>query len=100
MTRAKTKPPLRKPVFDEEGILMFASLGGNEGGDGGGTVGKASVAHKGDRHPAKTSDHDRQSLTLMLMSDVIARLRTEADRKGKTIEQIVEKLVSKHLGKH
>ncbi len=99
MTRAKTKPPLRKPVFDEEGILRFAALGVNEGG-GGGVVGKASVPHKGDRHPAKTSDHDRQSLTLMLMSDVIARLRTEADRKGKTIEQIVEKLVSKHLGKH
>jgi len=28
------------------------------------------------------------------------RLKTEAARKEKTIDQIVEKLVTKHLGKH
>ena len=36
----------------------------------------------------------------MLKPDVIARLKAEAARKEKTVGQIVEKLVSKHLDKH
>jgi hypothetical protein len=36
----------------------------------------------------------------MLKSGVIACLKEEAGRKEKTIDQIVEKLVAKHLCKH
>lgn len=85
MTRAKTKPTMHKPVFDAEGILSFAAQGVHTNG------------HEPD--PA-ASDHDRLSITLALKSDVIARLKAEAARKEKTLEQIVEKLVSKHLNKH
>jgi len=85
MTRAKTRPPMQKPVFDVEGILRFAALEtpatGNDGRSAGG-------------------DPDRSRLTIMLKPEIIARLKTEAARKDKTVEQIVEKLVTKHLGKH
>jgi hypothetical protein len=78
MTRAKTKPTMRKPVLDAEGILRFAAQGVS---------------------PA-VGDSNRFSLTLMLKPEAVSRLQAEASRKEKTIEQIVEKLVAKHLDKH
>ena len=69
---------MHKPAFDADEVIRFASRGAfPEGGDA-----------------------DRLSLTLMLKPEVVARLKAEASRKGKTLEQIVEKLVGKHLGKH
>jgi hypothetical protein len=78
MTKSKAKPPMHKPAFDAEGILRFASGG----------VSSDSI------------DPDRTGLTLMLKPEVVSRLKAEASRKEKTLEQIVEKLVTKHLGKH
>ncbi len=78
MTRAKTKPSLHKPVFDADSILRFAALG----------------------TPTAGGDPERTSVTLALKAEVVARLKAEAARKEKTLEQIVEKLVTKHLGKH
>jgi len=69
---------MHKPVFDAEGILRFASQGTSPVG----------------------GNAERVSLPLMLKPEVISRLKAEASRKEKTIEQIVEKLVTKHLGKH
>jgi hypothetical protein len=85
MTRAKSKPPVHKPVFDTEGILRFAALEENPAGH--------------DARPAGM-DPDRLHLTLLLKPEVMNRLKAEAARKEKTIDQIVEKLVTKHLGKH
>ena len=82
---SKTKPSAHKPFFDEESILRFAAM--------------ASVQSGRDLQ-AGTSVADRHSLTLQLKAEVIKRLRAEADSKGKTIDQIVAKLVVKHLGKH
>jgi hypothetical protein len=100
MTRTKTKPPVRKPVFDEERVLRFAETEMTQARDVGRTAGTDRVEIPIDRKPAKKSDPDRLSLTLMLKSDVISSLKAEAGRKEKTIDQIVEKLVTKHLGKH
>ena len=49
---------------------------------------------------AKKSDPDREGLSLMLKPEVVSCLKAEAGRKEKTVDQIVEKLVTKHLGKH
>ena len=100
MTRAKTKPPVRKPVFDEEGILRFAAMEMTQAGDVDRAAGAGPAENSADRQSAKQSDPDRLSLTLMLKSEVISRLKAEAGRKEKTVDQIVEKLVTKHLGKH
>jgi hypothetical protein len=88
---------MRKPVFEEEGTLRFAS-GETEHGDI-----SASQPIVGDpkvNQAAKNADQDRFSLHLMLKQEVIARLEEEAARKGKPVGRIVEKLVAKHLGKH
>lgn len=76
MTRVKSKPSVQKPVFDTESILRFAALN------------------------VPPVVNEAAHLTLMLKPDVIALLRAEAARKEKTVEQIVTKLVLKHLGKH
>jgi len=78
MTKTKAKPPMHKPAFDAEGILSFAARG----------------------IPRDGEDSDRVSLTIMLKTEAVVRLKAEASRKEKTLEQIIEKLVSKHLGKH
>jgi hypothetical protein len=96
MTRSKTRPPIRKPVFDDESILSFAAHNA-------GPVG-ADVDQSGGSPPVgklvKETKTDRQHLSLMLKREVIIRLEEEAARKEKSIGQIVEKLVTKHLGKH
>jgi hypothetical protein len=79
-----TKPTAHKPVFDEEGILRFAA---RESVPAGGTS------------PPVSGDPERVALTLQLKPDVADLLRAEAARKGKTIDQVVAKLVTKHLGK-
>ena len=78
MTKSKAKPPIHKPAFDAEGILRFAAQGASSEG----------------------KDPDRTGFTLMLKPETVSRLKAEASRKEKTLEQIVEKLVGKHLGKH
>ena len=78
MTKSKARPPMHKPAFDAEGILRFASQGASPAG----------------------GDSDRVSLTIMLKPEAVSRLKAEASRKEKTLEQIVEKLVTKHLDKH
>lgn len=97
MTRTKTKPPLSKPVFDADEVIRFASTGPDQMED----VGQAAdIAVARGRKSEKKSDANRSDLTLSLLPEVVERLRAEADRKGKTVEQVVEKLVTKHLGKH
>jgi hypothetical protein len=81
----KSRPTVHKPVFDEESILRFAAMEPRPGGT--------------DPQPG-AADPERPRLTLQLKPDVIDLLKAEAARKGKTVDQIVAKLVSKHLGKH
>jgi len=78
MTRTKTTPQIHKPAFDADGVLHFAARGVSP----------------------NLEVPDRVSLTLVLKTEIISRLKAEASRKEKTIDQVVEKLVSKHLGKH
>jgi len=85
MTRSKGTPPVHKPVFDEESVLRFAA-GAPDQVSGGATA-------------AKDAGADRIPINLMLKPEAVARLREEAIRKEKKIEQIIEKLVAKHLAK-
>jgi hypothetical protein len=101
MTRSKTTPSVHKPSFDEERTLRFAEkkvIKPDDApvvADGGGQSGG-----KTDKKPGKNLEADRLHITLTLKPEVIARLKEEAERKEKTVGQVVEKLVAKHLGKH
>jgi hypothetical protein len=95
MTRTKTKPPMRKPLFDADEVISFAAAG--EAGPATGTVAEADGRQ---RKTAKKTGEALTTLTLMVSPEAFARLRAAADRKGKTIDQVVEKLLVKHLDKH
>ena len=101
MTRPKTPPPIHKPVFDEESVLRFAGRDRqkNAGSLPGGSEEKPVAATKKERG-GKVPGAERIAVTLKLKQEVLAFLKEEAVRKEKRIDQIVEKLVMKHLGKH
>jgi hypothetical protein len=101
MTRSKSSPAIHKPAFDVESALRFAAQGTEPVAVAAGrTVGGKPAGVPTGRQTAKSAGADRFPVTLMLKSETIARLKEEAGRKEKTIDQIVEKLVAKHLGKH
>jgi hypothetical protein len=100
MTRSKTTPSLHKPSFDEESTLRFAEKEVKKD-DAPLLAGLAAQAGgKTDKRTAKSPAADRLHITLTLKAEAISRLQEEAGRKGKTVSQVVEKLVAKHLGKH
>ena len=80
----KGKPAVHKPVFDEDSVLRFAALGAEQNAT---------------ESPSARDASDRQGLKLMLKPEIIKILTAEAARKEKTVDQVVAKLVSKHLGK-
>jgi hypothetical protein len=101
MTRSKVVPPIHKPAFDDESALRFAVQGAvADSAAARGTAGGRQSAGPTGQKVKKEPESDRVSISLMLKSEVIARLKDEAARKEKKIDQIVEKLVIKHLGKH
>jgi hypothetical protein len=94
-------PNIHKPAFDEESVLMFAAQEADQlAGAPVRTVGGEPAGGMLERKEVKDLGADRLPITLMLRSEVIARLKEEAGRKEKSIDQVVEKLVTKHLGKH
>jgi hypothetical protein len=100
MSRAKKAPSLHKPPFDEERVLKFAEKGLPKKSAGRGETDFGQPpAEKPVEIKVKGSDPERHPLTLMLKPLTIAHLQQEAFRKGKSVNQIVDKLVAKHLGK-
>jgi hypothetical protein len=101
MTRVKKAPAIRKPPFDEESVLRFAEKGLPQKTTAG--RGKTDFvqppAKMREEKKVKESDPERRPLNLMLKLATIAHLQQEAFRKGKSVNQIVDKLVAKHLGK-
>lgn len=85
MTREKSRPAIHKPDFDVDGILRFAASGGTP------------VCPD---YLPDSKDPKRTTLTLTLKIEAVDLLKAEAARKEKTVEQVVEKLVSKHLNRH
>ena len=100
MTRPKSNPPVRKPVFDDEVALRFAAEGAPTATGPTGSTKGGVPAGKGKGKKKGEGDEGRVPLALNITSDVIARLEAEAARKGKSMDQVVEKLVTKHLDKH
>ena len=98
MAKSKTQPSIEKPVFDPEAALRFAADGAPPekkvvpGQDG--TASRASS-----RSTAKTRSGYTE-ITVLIRDELLPRARAEAARKGKTLDELIEKLISKHLGKH
>jgi hypothetical protein len=95
MTRSKKMPAISKPLFDEESVVRFAAgdLAQN-------TTGAGPSIRNPPGAPSGNPSEDRLPVTLLLKREVVRRLEEEASRKGKSLDQIVSKLVAKHLDKH
>jgi hypothetical protein len=100
MTRSKKTPSVHKPPFDEESTLRFAEMApGSTSGTPGTGKSYEITQKKGETPAGKGPQPDRQPITLLLKADTITTLQHEAGRRGKAIDQIVDKLVTKHLAK-
>jgi hypothetical protein len=101
MTRSKKTPSLHKPPFDEESALRFAEMEPKApaAAQGRSKVGTPPRTRE-EAASGKGPQADRLAITLRLKADTITTLQKEAQRKGKAVDQIIDKLVAKHLGKH
>jgi hypothetical protein len=84
MAKEKDRPVIRKPVIDEKTVLAFAA---------GGIPDVAALSPAEEKAPPSADG----SVTVRFRPEVAARLAEEAGRKGKSVEQLVEKIVAKHL---
>jgi hypothetical protein len=97
MTRSKKTPSVHKPPFDEESTLRFAEMG--PGAPVAGKESGTTPIREETPTTGKESKPDRHPITLLLKVDTITTLQHEAARKGKAVDQILDKLVAKHLAR-
>lgn len=100
MTRSKITPSIHKPPFDEESALRFAEMAPKSAGSMPARgKGGSTPLMRGEITTGKEPQPDRHPITLLLKADTITTLQHEAARKGKAVDQILDKLVAKHLAK-
>jgi hypothetical protein len=97
MNRSKKAPVVHKPPFDEESAIRFAEMAEGKGPQ---LKGKDDKEKRSANKPAKDAASERQPCSFMLKPETISLLQQEVVRKGKGADQIIDKLVAKHLGKH
>lgn len=97
MTRSKKTPSVHKPPFDEENTLRFAEMAPKSPSAAAERVKAACTSKQGETKSVKNPETERKSITLLLKAETITALQHEAGRKGKAVDQIIDKLVAKHL---
>jgi len=97
MAKSKARPPIAKPVFDPEAALRFAV-------EGEGTIAVSPTEKPGAKASAGQTGKDVSdgyvSVKVQIREELLQRARAEASRKGKTLDEYIGKLISKHVGKH
>jgi hypothetical protein len=88
MTRDRKRPGIKKPVIDEEAILRFAT------------------AHTETAEPPAASKEEKPAnddatvrLTISLSRETYGRIVKEAARKERSVEDLLQRHLSKHYGK-
>ncbi len=94
MAKSKTNPKVLKPVFDAEAALRFASEGEPVADQA------LSPPRKARPRNAARSRAGYTEITVLISDELLPRARAEAARKGRTLDELIEKLLSKHVGKH
>ena len=97
MTRERKQPAIRKPLIDEETALRFAAASQPETSDpprategNGGNTGKMRGKEKGEV---------TVQLTVGLSKETYARITQEASRKKRSVEELLQRHLTKHYGK-
>jgi hypothetical protein len=94
MAKSKTHPAILKPVFDPEAALRFAAEGEPAAKP------EASGQERNPREKAGKSRAGYTEVTVLIREELLPRARAEAARKGRTLDELIEKLITKHVGKH
>jgi hypothetical protein len=84
MAKEKDRPVIRKPVIDEKTVLAFATGG----------IPDVAALSPAEGKAVRSADG---AVTVRFRPEVAALLAEEAARKGKPVEQLIEKIVAKHL---
>lgn len=95
MTKLRTKPSIAKPVIDTKAALEFIAA----------QHGSASAEEKVGSIAVDTSTRAEipagfLRLDVTVKEELLERLEAEARRKGKTVAEMVSKLITKHISKH
>lgn len=95
MTRDRKRPGIRKPVIDEETALRFATAqqpGSTE------SIG-ADTGAPSDQCDDAAGDPSTVRLAVTLSRDTYARIVKEAARKERSVEELLQRHLTKHYGK-
>jgi hypothetical protein len=95
MTRERKQPAIRKPLIDEETALRFAAASQPDTAPPGTTEGNEGNAGKM-RGKGKEA---AVQLTVSLSKETYARICQEASRKKRSVEELLQRHLTKHYGK-
>ena len=95
MTKVRAKPSIAKPVIDAQAAIEFVSAQHKSSDADLKDAGSAPVAVGKKGVPA-----GYVHLDVPVKEELYGRLEAEARRKGKTIAEMVGKLINKHISKH
>jgi 2-succinyl-5-enolpyruvyl-6-hydroxy-3-cyclohexene-1-carboxylate synthase len=95
MTKVRAKPSIAKPVIDARAAMEFVSAQHKS---------SAAVLPADESDLIATAKNQAPAgyvqLDVPLKEELYGRLEAEARRKGKTIAEMVGKLINKHIAKH
>jgi hypothetical protein len=95
MTRLRAKPSIAKPVIDVRAAIEFVSAQRKSSDDD--TMAEARNLTS----PVKKEvPAGYVRLDVPVKEELYGRLEAEARRKGKTVAEMVGKLINKHISKH
>lgn len=94
MAKSKTQPAILKPLFDPEAALRFAAEGEPAGKQ------EPCGQEKNPQEKARKSRAGYTEVTVLIRDELLPRARAEAARKGRTLDELIEKLITKHVGKN
>jgi len=95
MTKVRAKPSIAKPVIDARAAMEFVTAQHKPSAD-------VLTADKSDLIATGKNEAPAGyvQLDVPLKEELFSRLEAEARRKGKTVAEMVGKLINKHITKH
>lgn len=95
MTKMRAKPCIAKPVIDTKAAIEFVSAQQKS------STGDLEAERKEPNASANTAiPAGFVRLDVQVKEELYGRLEAEARRKGKTVDEMVGKLIQKHISKH
>lgn len=93
MTRERKQPVIRKPVIDEETALRFAAAVTDP------SPSVPPTAAVGAETKTVSGDNGTVEITVSLTRETYARITREAAKKNRSVEDLLQRHLTKHYGK-